>query len=400
MKLSIIIPTRNRQIYCTQAVKWILANKSNEFEVVVSDNSDDVDLLIELLTKYELIDDPRLVLLISKDLRSTLSMRQNWNRGYLAANGEWIAFIGDDDYLDPNVTFLIDRIQSTTPAVDFIRWVRVIWDWPDNRKQDTVVGFPLTNATIKKTQGPKRIEYLKNFCNGEAWIDGLSPYHAVTKRSLLEEVRSSNQNLELFEHHNVDYWLGWQMEFRAKMPILVNRPLSVLGASAKSNSAAIRRSDIARQRWSEYLADSSGDNALGFESLSELADDVVKTGGSSLSIGLRQPLLDFLEKNKLKLSDGAEHNFVKLCEKDVEQHFEETSFLTAKQAHEIFLSKINHPFKHLFNPTFKQRSVRLFTGLKNETMYVRHNFGGCQSVGQFYYLINQLMVPIPRIGIA
>ena len=38
--LSIVIPTRNREFYCIQAIKHILSFENKDFELVIQDNSE------------------------------------------------------------------------------------------------------------------------------------------------------------------------------------------------------------------------------------------------------------------------------------------------------------------------------------------------------------------------
>lgn len=95
--LSIIVPTRNRAQYAVPMIRSILAMEGDEFELVISDNSDD-DCLESWVAKqkfdsrfrFERVTDP-------------LSMTENHNRAFSRASGDYICLIGDDDTVLPSV---------------------------------------------------------------------------------------------------------------------------------------------------------------------------------------------------------------------------------------------------------------------------------------------------------
>ena len=97
-RLTICIPTRNRQIYAMDAVRHMLASSRQDFEILLGDNSDDASVLADFAAELK---DSRLRLLSPES--KPLSMRSNWERMPEQARGEWVSFIGDDDYLDPEL---------------------------------------------------------------------------------------------------------------------------------------------------------------------------------------------------------------------------------------------------------------------------------------------------------
>jgi glycosyltransferase involved in cell wall biosynthesis len=96
--LTICLPTRNRQAYCIKTIdsfggEW----RRDDFEVIVSDNSDDPGPLGDYFAQQ--FSDPRFRLIPPGP--SVLSMVDNWERVVSQAEGRWISVIGDDDYIDP-----------------------------------------------------------------------------------------------------------------------------------------------------------------------------------------------------------------------------------------------------------------------------------------------------------
>lgn len=88
--ISVVIPTRNRPLLVKRAVKSVLAQSFNELEIiVVIDGLDEATRVI--LTE---IDDPRLRVI---ELPTNRGVSEARNIGVSKSQGEWIAFLDDDD---------------------------------------------------------------------------------------------------------------------------------------------------------------------------------------------------------------------------------------------------------------------------------------------------------------
>jgi len=112
---SIVIPTKNRPDLVTQTVLHILGLKFNDLEVVVIDNSD-TETTSQALAE---IKDGRLRVVRT----GNLSMPDNWEAGYCAANGEYIFLIGDKVIINPFVLpQLRRRIKQYSPDVLAVNW--------------------------------------------------------------------------------------------------------------------------------------------------------------------------------------------------------------------------------------------------------------------------------------
>jgi glycosyltransferase involved in cell wall biosynthesis len=128
MILSIVLPTKNRFLYSKESIKSILSIERTDFELVISDNSDNNELENWILTS---INDPRLV--YSHTIGS-ISLSENFQKGIDLAVGEYICTIGDDDSVNPEILDLIDwclinNVDAVTPKfiLDYL--------WPDLRSQ-------------------------------------------------------------------------------------------------------------------------------------------------------------------------------------------------------------------------------------------------------------------------
>lgn len=89
--LSILIPSFNDRYYVKQCIESILDSTSNDFELIISDDSSDPETL-KILNNYS---DSRLTLLKSKKRQGLI---ENWKKCLKSSNGEWVHTIHSDDY--------------------------------------------------------------------------------------------------------------------------------------------------------------------------------------------------------------------------------------------------------------------------------------------------------------
>tara|TARA_B100000787_G_scaffold131809_1_gene100686 strand:+ start:235 stop:999 length:765 start_codon:yes stop_codon:yes gene_type:complete len=89
-KISIIIATLNCELTITKCIKSCLNQKYTSLEVIIMDGGS-VDQTLKILYS---IKDKRLKIISKKDK----SIYDAWNKALRICNGEWICFIGGDDY--------------------------------------------------------------------------------------------------------------------------------------------------------------------------------------------------------------------------------------------------------------------------------------------------------------
>ena len=93
LKISIVIPTRNRAIYLKHCIETCLSSNDPDIEVIVSDNNS-VDQTQSVVASFS---DTRLHYYHTG---VDLSMRQNFEFALDKATGDYIFFIGDDEGLN------------------------------------------------------------------------------------------------------------------------------------------------------------------------------------------------------------------------------------------------------------------------------------------------------------
>lgn len=126
--LSVVIPTRNRYVYARPALESVLSIASDDFEVVVEDNSEDDDL--EEWVRA-LGGDRRLSYSRSRD---RADMIENFERATRRASGEYVTVLGDDDGM--NVEMLMAVKWAERAGVDcIVPRLSSFYGWPDFRRK-------------------------------------------------------------------------------------------------------------------------------------------------------------------------------------------------------------------------------------------------------------------------
>lgn len=120
--LSIVIPTRNRYNTLRVVIAYLLSWKSNDFEVVVEDNTDDSSELADFVLLHSA--DPRFSYAHSPAPRS---MVENCERAVRRAKGKVLTVIGDDDSVtecavDAACWMMSSEIEALVCGVSLYTW--------------------------------------------------------------------------------------------------------------------------------------------------------------------------------------------------------------------------------------------------------------------------------------
>ena len=103
--ISIIIATYNAEKVLKRCLDSIVAQKTNDIEILIVDG-DSTDSTMEIVQSY------------GSDIDYSLSEKDNgiydaWNKALKVARGEWIMFLGADDYvLQDSVKVYLDFLKS------------------------------------------------------------------------------------------------------------------------------------------------------------------------------------------------------------------------------------------------------------------------------------------------
>ena len=127
--LSIVIPSKDRQDTAENVIRAMLLDQSQDFEIIVHDNSSDD----RLGQRIEALADSRVRYFHST---GTLNMHQNFDRAIALAEGQFVIGIGDDDAVLPSASISEIRkaielgLEAIVPGLHTYSWPGVEhWHW-------------------------------------------------------------------------------------------------------------------------------------------------------------------------------------------------------------------------------------------------------------------------------
>ncbi|MBW3097299.1 glycosyltransferase [Pseudohoeflea coraliihabitans] len=379
-RLSICIPTRNRQAFAIDAVRHMLQSPREDFEVIVADNSDDAAPLADFAQANT---DSRFRLIAPA--AQPLSTGGNWSRLIPASRGEWITVIADDDYLDPELSEVIRLAESVVPKVDAISWGRTPYTWPDARSEREISTIPTTShlRTYKTQDMMKRLFFWDKATDRPACPFGI--YHGALKRDLIERIRDAFSGT-YFEQGNVDYDNICKTVMLAEGFVYWERPLSVMGTCHASNAMGMRESKIGQER----AAAGGNEPAEDFKA----ADFPFPTDlGLAASIG--HTIERFKQRYGIELT-GWEDNFIQACARDVETSTDRAEFSLRKKTYSKAIAAWRgSKAAKTFQPHYKwQPGMARFIGAADDMLYFDMDMGNTRSAGEFYRMVDAMLFPV------
>ncbi len=230
-KLSIIIPTKNRQKYAYSCITSLLKNPAKDYEIVVQDNSDD-DSLRGMLEEY--FSDK----LVYSYEPTVLSFCDNFERAVKLSSGDYLIIIGDDDGVNEDILEVVRFARAKNlDAVSYSMNVSYLWPSAfDSDKENGTLTVRDTIAYVKRISCKKSVK--KMFRKGNFnYQDYPFPkiYHGIVKRSLLDEVAKNTGRY--FGGLTPDIYSAVALSALVDKMVYVNYPLSYHGICPKSGSA-------------------------------------------------------------------------------------------------------------------------------------------------------------------
>lgn len=196
--LSIIIPTKNRH---EQLLETIIAHKfwpedlRKEIEIVISDNS-------ALALRFDLLAEIKNIFPNTnyQNIEKILTVSDNFTNGLKMSNGEWIVFIGDDDFFMPSIVQAIKTHK--TSEIECIIYNPNKYYWKNCVfTNKNVVGEPGTLVLTKPWELKKinpNEELNKSLKNGGLTIEKMPrAYHGIVKQSVMNKYCLNNSS-EMF----------------------------------------------------------------------------------------------------------------------------------------------------------------------------------------------------------
>jgi hypothetical protein len=379
-KLSICVPSRNRQQYFQQTILALIENPRPEVEFVFADNSDDPSIMARFMA--DLPADPRIKFLPPK--ASVLSMVDNWERTVAATTGDWVTVIGDDDYVDPDVAALLARLEKTPGGCDALNWRNVGYYWPGPQVKRANISISL-NSDIVRIPRARLIRRLFLWEHSTCVPSvGYSIYHSAISRSLLENIRARFGG-RYFEHPTVDYDSAFKVVLLGERFVYTSRPFSIHGRSPVSSSGSMQNLDAAKKINAEFMRD------LGRDLMHETDPDVPLPYTLGVTASILQTML-WISKTYGLNFDGWQENFAKACGENCYLFADQEQFDRIATSYRAALSKwANGRYLEYFDPVFVPRKEgAAFSGLLKDMVYFLDDERYFATPDQLYSIMSAL----------
>ena len=144
-KVSVIVPVYNVEKYVEKCLKSLIDQTIQEIEIIVVDDGsqdDSKNIIDKYIKKY-----PAKVKYLYKENGGLSSAR---NFGITYANGEYIAFLDSDDYVEPTMYEEMYNLAKKENA-DMVE-CDFIWEYPNKQKYDYGVAYNGKKEAIEKAR--------------------------------------------------------------------------------------------------------------------------------------------------------------------------------------------------------------------------------------------------------
>ena len=137
IKYSFVIPARNNSETLGYTIRTCLDCKRNDFEIVISDNSDDssdsvrkaCDELLEELDRTGIMTEKNAVIRYVKTPYN-FPLARSFEYAILKSKGEFVIPLGADDGVFPWMLDILDEVLSQYPEDDIFQWGFAGYQWP------------------------------------------------------------------------------------------------------------------------------------------------------------------------------------------------------------------------------------------------------------------------------
>lgn len=227
--LSIVIPTKNREFYCFEAIKQILALGRPEIQICVQDNSDNNTLEEKILS----LDSSNVVYNYHSGV---LSFVDNFSEALSLTTGDYICMIGDDDGILPSIIDVTQMmVKEGYDAV--IPDVAISYFWPFGSDKDSGHLFLKKVRQIQKEVDTRKALKQLMKMGGQNYLNcGMAKiYHGIVKRSLIETIKEKSG--KYFDGLSPDIYMSVLLSYYSQKAVKLSYPCTLPGICAKSGTA-------------------------------------------------------------------------------------------------------------------------------------------------------------------
>lgn len=230
--VSIIIPTHNRAHYAVETVRSLLSLQG-DLEIVVCDTSaqDDISPAFSLA-----LDSGRLRLV--RPSKPIMSVVDNFNEALLAATGDYLVFIGDDDFVSHRI--LDVALWSKENSIESIKFTfPILYFWNDfgNSEKWGASGSTLQigkfNGTVSRNDPIGALHAAITDLGGGV-LNMPRAYAGMISSSLVKRIIDKYDML--FGGVSPDIYSAALISLESKNNIKIDYPIIIPGASGASTS--------------------------------------------------------------------------------------------------------------------------------------------------------------------
>jgi hypothetical protein len=230
--LAIVVPTRNRHQYVGSAIRSLLRIPSRDIEFVIEDNSDS-----NQLEKWIQDNAPDARITYSYSNAPT-SQSGNYERSMRGVTADYVAFIGDDDGVNPEIVEAA-RWAKAQGYDALVPVNRAHFVWPDLHMPAMgamAAGELRIGPITGKTWEPDpEVELRKCVLDaGQAFHDLPRAYYGIVRRESMEEVRAKAG--AFFPGVSPDLAAAVALANVTRKVCVVDYPLFLPGSSLRSNA--------------------------------------------------------------------------------------------------------------------------------------------------------------------
>lgn len=233
MKLTVVVPTRERQDTLRHTLMTLTRQDYADCEFIVSDNYSQDDTR-QVVASF---DDPRIVY-INTGVR--VSMAENWEFALDHARGDFITYIGDDDGFIPGALGAAMRLLEES-GLQALVWEKAEYCWPDHVEPAVrnTLSIRLGGFRKSRVSGQEQFQRVMSFKTGYTALPCL--YNGIARRQLLLDLKRSASNGLFFNAISPDCFSALALSLVVGDYLVCNFPFSVNGASRHSNGTSFMR---------------------------------------------------------------------------------------------------------------------------------------------------------------
>ena len=250
---TVIVPTLNRADTLADAIRTCLAQEDENLIVIVSDNAS-IDNTAKVVASFS---DSRLKY-INPGRR--LGMAEHWEFALSHVNDGYVTVLGDDDGLLPGAVASARQLISKYNTKAFV-WQKIEYCWPDHIIPDfrNWLQIPLSSSvTVLNSQDA--VNSVVGFRAGYNSLPCI--YNSFVSTDLIGSYRKKNGGV-FFGGVSPDVYSAFAIASEVNEFVYCRRPLSINGASSKSNGTLQSVGDKNDERANSFWEDTQFKFELG-----------------------------------------------------------------------------------------------------------------------------------------